>query len=104
MSDANTNLTSVATFRPSRPFYAIWWSAISRPTLANYEAMLHEPNAGAGTGFWWLFLAAFCGSIITIISAAVSGGLYTLLGVSANDISMMFENTIGQVCANLICV
>lgn len=104
MSDANINPAAISTIRLSRPFYATWWSALSRPTLDNYEAMLQDPNASAGTGFWWLFLAAFCGSLITIAGAAASSGLYSVFGVSSIEITTSFENATGEACASLICV
>ncbi len=51
--------------RRSLHWYAIWWKAITRPTVGNYEYLLTEPHTGFRRVLLWILLAGIGAGLLS---------------------------------------
>ncbi|MCK5319696.1 MAG: hypothetical protein KAJ55_17420 [Anaerolineales bacterium] len=51
----------------SQPWSEVWISAITRPSVENYEDFISYPDATANRGYKWIFIAGLVASILGLL-------------------------------------
>jgi len=52
----------------SARFYSIWWTALTKPTEANYRSIADNPNFSKLTAYWWILAAGIIFTNILVFS------------------------------------
>jgi hypothetical protein len=59
----------------SMPWYTVWITALTKPTVKDYETIVAQPNVSTGNAALWVFAASAIGYLITFGILAILPGL-----------------------------
>jgi len=83
-----TNPPAAATTASPLPWYKVWTNALTRPSVAEYEALVSQPGVSTAKASLWVFLASTIGYAISLLALLVVPSLFPYYSqTSSTDLS-----------------
>ena len=54
----------------------VWINALTKPSVATYERLVHDPGASANKAYLWVFICALIGYVFSSLIGLAIGGLF----------------------------